>query len=378
MKNLAIFYGGKSSEHDISIITAIQVMRSLDKNKYKIFPIYITKNNSWIIPNDHLSIYNYANNKVGGINIVGGFFDKFIVKKSRFGFKKLHRIDVAINCMHGLNGEDGTLAGILELADIPYVGSGVVASGVGMDKVIMKDIFRANGIPCAKYCCVGESFICDDAQLSLAEKKLGYPIIVKPANLGSSIGINVSNTREELIKNIKIALNFDKKIILEQVITNLREINCSVLGCGDDVEVSVLEEPRGWKTFLGFNEKYMQKSTNQSKTVDVHISEDIDNKIKSLSVKVFKLLGCSGIVRIDFLLDDKNKKVYVNEINTIPGSYANYLWGFKYDFGTLLDRLIEISEKEYICKNKYKYTYTSSVLERFGMGDKLNKNMITK
>ena len=378
MKNLAIFYGGKSSEHDISIITAIQVMKNLDKRKYNIFPVYITQNNSWLMLKKYLDINIYANKNFKGSELVTGFFNGSLMKKNILGFKTLKKIDVSINCMHGLNGEDGTLAGMLELAEIPYVGSGVVASAVGMDKVIMKDVFKANNIPCARYLGLKKEDINSNEMLDLAERKLGYPIIVKPANLGSSIGINISNNREELIKNIEIALNFDKKIILEQVIPNLREINCSVIGCDDYVETSLLEEPIGWKTFLNFDEKYIQKNANGSKVLDVHVSEDIDKKIKSLSIKVFKLLGCSGIVRIDYLFDDKSKKVYVNEINTIPGSYANYLWRDKYTFSVLLDRLIDMAVKEYICKNKYKYTFSSYVLDQYGIGGNINKNKCIK
>ena len=365
MKNLAIFYGGKSAEHDISILTAIQVMKNLDVKKYKLFPIYINQNNEWSILEDYLNLNIYANKNFKGKKIVNGFFEKNIIYKSKFGFKKLECIDIAINCMHGLNGEDGTLSGLLELNNIPYVGSGVIASGIGMDKVLQKDIFVANDIPCAKYTQIYEQQFINNKEECLEdiEKNIKYPMVIKPANLGSSIGINISKNREELVKNIEIALNFDKKVIIEEKIQNLREINCSVMGNYENIECSILEEPKGWETFLDFDEKYIKNNKDgNKKQIDVTLGDGLDEQIKELSKKVFKILGASGITRIDFLLDDKKKKVYVNEINIIPGSYANYLWKHKYTFSNLLEQLINICEKEYLYKQKNKYAYSSNVL----------------
>ena len=376
MKNLAIFYGGKSAEHDISIITAISVIKNLDKKKYKIFPVYITKNQDWCLVEDATNLYKYATDNLKGKRMLCGFFEKCLVKKTKFGFKKIEKIDVCINCMHGLNGEDGTLSGLLEMADLAYVGSGVLASSIGMDKVVQKDLFIKNQIPCAKYVCTNELKLKEtyEQEIEKIEKEINYPIIVKPANLGSSIGINISKNREELQKNIEIALNFDKKLILEEVIDNLREINCSVIGNYKSVEISVLEEPKNWETFLDFNEKYLTENIDgNKKQVDISLGEKLDKQIKNYSEKVFKLLGASGVVRIDFLLNDKTKKVYVNEINTIPGSYANYLWKHKYTFGALLDKLIEYAEEEYIYKNKNKYTFTSEVLNTYSKLQNSNK-----
>ena len=255
MLNLAIFYGGKSAEHDISIITAIQVIRNLNKGKYNVTPIFIDENNVWHVLDDYLNLNIYANKEYKGVELASGFFNGCLVKKSMLGFKKFKKIDIAINSMHGLNGEDGTLSGLLELNNIPYVGSGVLASSVGMDKVIQKDVLRANGLPVARYIYFNEVDYTDNEQLFIkkVEENIGYPVVVKPANLGSSIGINISKNREELIKNIKIALNYDKKVIIEEQILNLREINCSVLGNYKHTEISILEEPKNWKTFLDFN-----------------------------------------------------------------------------------------------------------------------------
>lgn len=375
MKNLAIFYGGKSAEHDISIITALQVLRNINKEKYNVIPIYITENNEWYNLKEYENINNYAQKKYIGFKCVTGFINKFLVKKTKFGLKKYTQIDCCINCCHGLNGEDGTLAGLLELSNIPYVGSNVLASSVGMDKVIMKDVFIANKIPCTQYLNFSnlEYKNNKDNIILEAEVKLSYPIVVKPANLGSSIGINIAKNREELIESIEIASNFDKKIILEKFVNNLREINCSVIGNYKECEVSILEEPKNWKYFLDFNEKYLNEDIANNKTIDVTLGEEIDDKIKVLSKQVFKLLGCCGCARIDFLFDDKTKELFVNEINTVPGSYANYLWQHKYSFQQLLDKLLEYSVDEYLYKNSYKYAYNSNVLKNFTLGQKNSK-----
>ena len=376
MKNLAIFYGGKSAEHDISIITALQVMNNIDTKKYNIVPVYIHSDNSWHILDGYTEIYIYAQNKLKGKQLSTGFFDGFLLEKKHFGFKKYKKIDVAINCCHGLNGEDGSLSGLVQLSNIPFVGSNVVASAVGMDKVIMKDVFVANNIPCVKY----SYFYKEDYEknkddiLLMAEVNLNYPIIVKPANLGSSIGISIANNREELQKSIKIALCYDKKIILEQVVPNLREINCSVMGSQNNSMVSILEEPKNWTSFLDFDEKYLKANKNNNKkTINVKLEPTTLKTIKDLSKKVFTVLGCSGVVRIDFLLNDKTKEVYVNEINTIPGSLANYLWSNKYTFCQLLNKLIENAESEYLYNNMYTYAYKSNVLQNYKKTNKTTK-----
>lgn len=364
MLNLAIFYGGKSVEHDISIITAIQVMKNLDKDKYNITPIYVDENNNWSVLDNYLDMNIYANKKYKGIMLACGMDKGYLIKKSVVGYKKYRKIDVAINCMHGLNGEDGTLAGLLELNNIAYVGSGVLASSIGMDKVIQKDVLKTNNLPVVNYMYFLKKDYTDNKEdiLNKIEDKINYPIVVKPANLGSSIGINISKNRKELQKNIEIALNFDKKIIIEEKINNLREINCSVIGGNNYVETSVLEEPKNWETFLDFNEKYLNNGQNK-KEINVKLGDGIDDKIKDLSIKVFKLFGASGVARIDYLLDDKTKEIYINEINTVPGSFANYLWKDKYTFSGLLDKLIDLAIEEYEYKNVYKYTYKTDVLK---------------
>ena len=373
MENVAVIYGGRSSEHDISIITAIGVMGALDKSKYNVIPVYINRDGLWVMPNNHLSIGSYIK-RVKGKKLAVGFYDGCILKKRVIGFKKYKKINVAINCCHGMNGEDGSLAGLIKLAGIPMVGSGVLPSSVGMDKAIMKDVFCKNNIPCPKYLYFTElEFLNNkDYIIKKIEEQISYPAIIKPANLGSSIGINISKNRKELNKNIQIAWNFDKNIVVERVVQNLREINCSVIGNYKNCEASILEEPKNWKSFLDFDEKYILSGKNK-KQVDVHIGQEMDDKIKELSKQCYKQLGCSGVVRIDFLLDDKAKEVYVNEINTIPGSYANYLWKHKYTYTMLLDRLIIFAKQEFEYMNECSYSFKSNVLQKYGGGKNYSK-----
>jgi len=370
MENLAIFFGGKSSEHDISIITAIQVMNNVDIRKYNLVPVYIDEDNAWHYVDEYSKIDNYIN-KIYKKNLVTGFFDKCLIKKTRYGFKKFKKIDIAINCCHGLNGEDGTLAGVFELNNIPFVGSGVLPSAIGMDKAIMKDVFNANNIPCVPFVATTKSEykLGKDKFISSVIEKLGFPLIVKPANLGSSIGINIANSVLELENNIEIAFEYDNKILVENVVQNLREINCSCIGNYNSCETSILEEPKNWQTFLNFDEKYLSQAENK-KTINVKIGNGIDEQIKALSKKVFQVLGCSGVVRIDFLLNDKTQEIYVNEINTIPGSYANYLWKHKYSFSQLLNKLLELSQDEYLYKNTNNYAFYSNVLQNYNLGQK--------
>ena len=360
---LGVICGGMSTENEVSVVSASYVLSNLNKEKYEIYPVYIDKNGQWWEILDEFKPRK---------------FGEEITKKEKIEneFKYLKNLDVIFPVLHGLYGEDGTIQGLFELLQIPYVGCHVLASSVGMDKVIMKDVFVANDIPCVKYVSFYKNeYNANKNDIILnSEVKLGYPIIVKPANLGSSIGINISQNREELQKNIKIALNFDEKVILEQVVPNLREINCSVLGTIASCETSVLEEPRNWKTFLDFNEKYILGSKdNNKKIIDVKLDKNIEIKVKEMSRKIFTLFGCSGVVRIDYLLNDKTGEVFANEINTIPGSYANYLWTFKYTFSELLDKLISNAESVFLYKNTHTYAYKSSVLVNYKKSSKMAK-----
>ena len=282
--------------------------------------------------------------------------------------------------MHGMNGEDGSLQGLLEIANIPYTSSGVLGASVGMDKILMKKVFEAHGLPVLPY----EYFIRSewekdrDAVIQKIEQKINYPMFVKPSNLGSSIGISKVKNRDELTVAIDIATRFDERVIVECGLEDLKEVNCSALGRADDVIASTTEQPISWKEFLTFDEKYVNGAksaaaksgmASMSRKVPAEITKEQSDEVKDLTKKAFKALNSKGVVRIDFLIDNRDDKVYINEINTIPGSFAFYLWdhdGMKYK--DLIDKLVEIAEKEHEEKNKNNYTYDSDIVGNFGGG----------
>ncbi|MDD3397240.1 MAG: D-alanine--D-alanine ligase [Clostridia bacterium] len=367
MKNVAVFFGGVSSEHDISIITGIQTVCALDKSKYKIFPIYISKKGVWFYSNkfDNVDVFlNFREKLYKSVFLTAG--DNTLYQKSTF-IKKLAEINCAIICCHGLNGEDGTLQGLLELSNVPYTSSGVLGSAVCMDKIIMKQLFEYNNLPVTNY----TWFLSDEFEKdknSLCDKlqnKLNFPLIVKPANLGSSIGISKCKALEDLIKAIDIAKCYDNRIIVEEAVENLREINCACMGYENFVQVSELEEPISWDKFLSFEEKYIHFATVKfDKKGNVKLSDKMKNKIKYIAKSAFKKLCAGGVVRVDFLLDSQTDDIFINEINTIPGSMANYLWN-DFDYTTLLDKLIEISELKFEKRRKCCYSYDSYALDNF-------------
>lgn len=389
MKKLGVIFGGVTCEHDVSVVTGLQLIENVDKNKYEISPIYIHSDGEWYTGKELLNANIYKEfakhekslkkavivpNKKGMMALGNGLFSK----------NEFIPLDVVIPAMHGMNGEDGTLQGLLELADIPYTSSGVLGASIGMDKILMKKVYEAHNLPVLPY----TYFIRDewngdrDAVLMRIEETLTYPMFVKPSNLGSSIGISKAKDREGLINAIEIAINYDQRVIVEKGVENLIEINCSALGIGDEVEASVCEQPVSWEDFLTFDEKYMRggknsKTGNASKvsgtkqsgmaSMDRRIPADIpENKtreIKDLTTKAFKCLNSKGVARIDFIIDKDTDKAYINEINTIPGSFAFYLWqhnGISYP--QLIDRLVAIAEKANEEKNKNNYTYKSDII----------------
>ncbi len=380
-QNIAVIFGGKSSEHDISIITASQVLKNLNKQKYNIIPVYITKSGKWFYLKKFfdISFFSSFNVKNKGVTEVGLFADSnTLFKKRKLRHKQLFKIDVAIVAMHGVNGEDGTVAGLLQLCDIPFTSPGSISAGICMDKVFMKKIFESEKFPVLPYVHFyrSEFLKAKEKVVKRLEKELDYPIIIKPANLGSSIGINICRNFEELVLAIEVACHYDKKILAERAVENLREINCSVLGVGQNVKASELEEPVSWKSYLSFEEKYLTKNKNSKggmhnlkRIMPAKISKKISKQIKALSLKAFKALNCKGVVRIDYIIDEDENKVYINEINTIPGSFAFYLWEYEgMSFETLLDELIKIAKIDKLEKQKNTYTYSSSVLNFNGKG----------
>ena len=380
---LVVLFGGRTCEHDVSIITAQQFMDNADTAKYEIIPVYITREGAWYTGEKlrdmaFMNAFDASAVKEVSLSATAGLKELIIWEKKLGGFKKsVIPIDVAVPAMHGMHGEDGTLQGLLELADIPYVGSGVLGSAVGMDKIVMKSVFRDYGFPVLEAVAFDRYRYQQDRSglLFSIEEKLPYPMYVKPANLGSSIGISRADNRAALEEGIAVALHYDKRVLVEKGVEELMEVNCSVLGVGADVRASVLEQPVSWKEYLTFEDKYMRggKGTkgmqSLSRIVPAPIGEDMTKRIQDMSAEVFRALDCGGVVRIDYIIDKKEQALYVNEINTIPGSFAFYLWeeeGLPYP--QLIDKLVEGAFAAHRQKKENQYSFDSTLLQKFKGG----------
>ncbi|MDE7509210.1 MAG: D-alanine--D-alanine ligase, partial [Muribaculaceae bacterium] len=338
--NVAVFFGGRSVEHEISVLSALQAINAMDTEKYNIVPIYITKQGRWLTGPALLDIKNYKDLKAieqkatevymrpvyGDYNLyeakAGGLFSK--------GQKIVSELHVALPVLHGTNGEDGIFEGLLETIGIPFAGCNTLSSANGMDKITMKMILREEGIPVVDYVWfTDKQWISDkETQIKKVEEKLGYPVIVKPANLGSSVGISKAANREELIHAIDTAEKFSKRIIVEHMIGKLKEINCSVLGDADEHQSSVCEEPIKTGDFLSYEDKYMGGSKSakgmqaSEKRIPAAIPQATSDRIRKMAEDTFRVLSCNGVSRIDVMIDEADGNIYVNEINTIPGSLS--------------------------------------------------------
>ena len=397
---IGVFFGGKSVEHEISVITMSQAISSLNPEKYEIVPIYIAKNGVMYTGEDLLDLYSFKNMdvllkrcyKVAVVNDGTGV-KVWRSPSTLIGKNLLNTIDIAFPIMHGTNGEDGTIAGFLNLLNIPYIGPDILASSVGMDKIIMKKIIKESGLPVVDYVSFySMEYIKDEEKIKEEIKeKLDYPLIIKPANLGSSVGIRKAKNENELYEAIEFAMEFSDRVIVEKAVENLKEINCSVIGNLAESETSVCEEPFFSDDILSYSDKYMGgsstkgvKGSKQSagkgmavsdKKLPADISEEKRKEIQRLSKETFKVLGCSGVARVDFLMDKKTEKVYVNEINTIPGALSYYLWEASgKSFEQELDELVDIALKRFREREKLTFSYDQNILAMQG-GSKGSKGM---
>jgi D-alanine-D-alanine ligase len=377
---IGVIFGGESVEHEVSIISAVQAMNSLDKDKYEIIPIYITKEKEWYTGSALMNIDNYQDldnlkrytKKVALYNKKGTF-----VLQNLKGFKRIvNELDIAFPIVHGFNVEDGTLVGYLNMVGIPFVGSDIYASVLGQDKVFMKQIFESEKMPITKYVWFFDAEYKDDpASVINKINKLKYPVIVKPSKLGSSVGISKVNKESDLASAIEDAMQYDPKIVVEEVVENLIEVNCSVLGNYEYQQTSEIEEVVSNDEFLTYRDKYLGNgkggkskgmvSTNRK--IPANISDELRKEVRDLSKQAFRVLNSAGVVRIDFLLDSKKNKVYINEINTIPGSLSFYLWEpIGKNYTVLLDDLITLAIKDYKRKSKMVSSFESNILQNFG------------
>lgn len=356
---VGLIFGGVSAEHEISIITFDQVIRNIDKEKYEPVPIYITLTGDWICDDRLNDVTRYKEIFTGKKSDLKKYNRKILPpyplwhEKSGFMKKMLDErieIDVAFPLIHGSGGEDGSLQGLLELADIPYVGSGIAASGVGMDKVMQKRILESAGLPVVKYAGYLKARIEKEHGAVREEIKdvFGFPLFVKPASAGSSVGITKVESAEFLAVALDEACRYDRKVIVEQAVEKPREINCAVMGDDEEAVPSVCEEVFS-EGFLDYSQKYLKGAkkgsasggmANVSRTVPADISSELSVTIRDLAVKVFRELDCSGGARVDFLMDVSGG-VTVTELNSIPGSLSYYLWEKSgVGFPELIDKLI--------------------------------------
>ena len=382
---VGVFFGGKSVEHEVSVISALQACRSLNTEKYDIIPVYITKNGDFYTGENIGKIEYYKNipallkessrvipvKESDGLHLI-----KYPLKK--FGNNLAAVIDVALPIVHGTNVEDGVLQGYLQTLGVPYASCDVISSAVGMDKYVMKTVFADNGIPVLPCSVVNVKEYTKSAQavFEKIENKTTYPVIVKPLNLGSSVGIRKAKNREELESALEYAFTFSIKVLVENAITELKEINCSVLGDYENAEASECEEPLANDEILSYQDKYTggtKSGKSGMASLKRKIPADIDTetreKIRDMAVKAFQALGCSGVARIDFMIDMSSGSIYLNEINTIPGSLAFYLWeplGVKYS--QLLDRMISLALKRERENKALNFSFDTNILETATFG----------
>ena len=385
--NIAVFFGGESVEHEVSIISAHQAIEALDKNKYNVIPVYVSKERKLYVSDLLKDMSNYKDLKqlisqCTQVSITSEDNRVVIrpVKPSLFGPKELGTIDVAIPVMHGTNGEDGTIQGFFEMLKVPYAGCDLYGAAIGQDKVLQKNVLSDNNLPITNWFWVYGSEM-DTHQSEILDKvhRLIYPVIIKPARTGSSVGISIAHNDEEYLACFDEARQYDEKIITEKVVKPMREINCSVVGDSYSCVASVLEEVSSVSQdeLLSFSDKYLggSKSTKSegskgmastARIVPAPLTDEQTRLIQQLAKETFRVLGTSGVCRIDFLMDADTKKVYVNEINTIPGSLAFYLWqAAGVSFSELMDKLVELALDRERRRSKMTFSYETNILSNF-------------
>lgn len=389
-KQIGVIFGSRSCEREVAIISAVQLMRFADPEKYDVIPVYIDEQGSWYTGEALKDIQSYKPFRPDAKGIRKVFPDLsngsgallYLNRGSGlFAKEKIEiaaRIDCYIVVMHGMNGEDGTLQGLLELANIPYTSTGVTGSAIGMDKIIMKQFFRGADLPVLPGVWFTRKDFAEDfasVEASVANE-LGYPVFVKPANLGSSIGVSRADNAEELKDALELAFEYDRRVLVEKGLDKPIELNCSVLGYDSEAEASPIEMPLNHDDFLDFRDKYLggggsKGMASLSRVLPAPIEDSLKEKIQDLSKRIFRLMDCKGVVRIDYMFDRNSGELYITEINTIPGSLAFYLWengGMPYR--ELIDRMVEYAEKAHSDRNRTNYAFTSDILKNASFGAK--------
>ena len=386
---LAVVYGSRTCEHDVSIISALQAAQNANPAEYDVIYVYIDKNGEW-----------YTGERLSNIAFYSNFDPRAVVRVLPMGangklrlmqhpddklfpigrLRQIAEADVVLPVMHGMNGEDGTLQGMLELWGVPYTSAGVLGSALGMDKIAMKSMFKAYGFPVLPDTSVDRAEWKKDREgvIRRVAETLSFPVYVKPANLGSSIGINRADDEVGLENAIDIAVSYDRRVLIEKGVVDLMEINCSVLGYAGEAEASVTEMPVRWTEFLSFEEKYLRGAkggakggskgmTSLDRQMPAPISAEMTKKVEELAIGAFNALDCRGVARVDVLVDKTTNEIYIGEINTIPGSLAFYLWEAKgVKFSELIDKMVEYALLANAEKNENVFSYSSTILTARG------------
>ncbi|MGI6113246.1 MAG: D-alanine--D-alanine ligase family protein [Mahellales bacterium] len=344
---VGIIFGGQSGEHDVSLMSVSSIIKNMDRDKYELILIGITKEGKWLLYRGDEELIEGGGWQSLGIPVIFPPDPSYKCLILQDGTHKRIELDIMFPVLHGPRGEDGTIQGLFEMAGIPYVGCGVIPSSVGMDKAVSKDIFRAHGLPQCDFVSVLKSAYLKDGDSIIKgiEDKLGYPCFIKPANMGSSVGISKAHNRQELIQGLDLASRYDNKIVVEQFIKG-REIECSVLG-NDRPMASTVGEILPSKEFYDYDAKYRDQGASKL-IIPAHLDKEKIDEIRGLAIKAYKALNCSGLSRVDFFLEGENQRVLINEVNTMPGftriSMYPKLWeasGIPY--GELIDRLIQLA-----------------------------------
>ncbi len=392
--NVAVIFGGRSVEHEISIISAVQAMSNIDREKYNVIPVYMSKQSVFYSGEALSDIETFKAGKVENTADPVAFVPQNgrvvlqYLNSGLFNKKKPQAIDVAFPIVHGTNCEDGSIQGYLETLGLPYVGCDVMSSALGMDKVLFKNVLLDRGIPTLRCVDFGarQWGLKSDEIVKKVTDEIGYPMIVKPTNLGSSVGISKVEDEAELRAAVDLACSFSDRILIEHAVQDLREINCSVLGDRNDCKPSALEEPVMHDKILSYDDKYKANASKSgskgmaslNRKLPADLTLEKTKEIQNIAVETFKAIGASGVVRIDFLLDSAdNDKVYVNEINTIPGSLSFYLWeATDLKYPALLDRLISLAFKRQRERENTMFTIDTNILNESSFGTKGSKGKL--
>ncbi len=391
---LGVIFGSRTCEHEVAIISAVQLMRNVNREKYDVIPIYISQRGEWFTGAPLMDIHTYTPFDPFTKGIVPVHLDltagsgallHYVPPKGLLGGGReevVARLDVVIPVMHGLHGEDGSVQGVLELAGIPYSSTGITGSAVGMDKIVMKRFFAGCGFPILPDVALTRAQFEHDTEAAMnrVEEKLPYPVFVKPACLGSSIGVSRADDRKALREALSLAFSYDRRVLVEKGLDRPIEVNCSVVGYDGERKPSVLEMPNAGEGFLDFSEKYLAGSGSSKgmaslkRIVPAPIGEKLTKELQELSLRIFDAMDCKGVVRIDYMLDRNSDDYFITEINTIPGSLAYYLWAetdLKYD--ALIDEMVECAFRAQREKERNSFAYVSDILSGVQLGGKTGK-----